>query len=96
MNQHVSEMLGKLKSDRLWAALGFVVLVLVNAKFHWIADEQIKQVMWVAISFVLGKSIRGTPIGDAIESVAGGLLKTTTKVETKVQSTGPRDPSDLP
>jgi len=74
----VSESLGasfraflpKLFSDRLLVALAFVLLVVVDAWWQLgISTEHMTEAMYVVISFILGKTLRGTGLGSLLEQV---------------------------
>ena len=57
----------KLKSDRLWALLLFLALLVGNAAFDMgLSDDQIREALYAVIAFILGKSVRGTIAGSAI------------------------------
>lgn len=85
----------KLKSDRLWAALGFVGLLVVNAMFDLgITENQMTDVLWVTITFIAGKSLRsttgGTVFGALLEGFAGRGLEAIEAVVPDVEA--PKDP----
>lgn len=91
----MKEVMAKFKSDRLWAALLFVTLLISNAAFNiGISDDQLKQVMWVTISFIAGKSIRGSMAGGVIDLLAPQAFAT---LEAVVPDVGKvKKPEDVP
>ena len=61
----------KLKSDRLWALLGFAALLVANAMFDLgLGPEEIKPIMWSVLAFILGKSVRSTTGGTLFAGMA--------------------------
>ncbi len=78
----IQEILQRLRSDRLWALLAFVALILVNSMFNLgldvpgAAEETSALAMagYSTIAFILGKSIRGTVGGSLFErGLEGGV-----------------------
>jgi len=69
----MSDVFGKLKSDRLWILAIYAVVVILNAVMPdtlEIPIEQMTELGYAVIAFILGKSIRGTVGGSMFE---GGL-----------------------
>jgi len=64
----------KLKSDRLWALIAYVALVVANAKLHLGIDEKtMTEICYVAGAFILGKSLRGTTTGSMLSALVPGV-----------------------
>lgn len=78
----IQEIKTKLISDRLWVLLLYVVLVFAN---QWLAlgvpDEQLTEVLWAVLAFILGKSLRGTGVGNILAGLIPGGLKAVQKIE---------------
>lgn len=69
--------LDKLNSDRLWVALGYFAVLVANAKLNLgLTDDLLVAASYVAVAFILGKSLRGTAAGKLLEGVIEGVNKT--------------------
>lgn len=97
----IKDALPKIFSDRLWALLAFLVLVLVNAIFDLGLehapvgqDSTIVVTMYAVVAFILGKSIRGTVGGSILKQGLDILLPAVEKVAPSVEASEPaRKPS---
>lgn len=66
----------KLKSDRMWALLLYVGLLVANAKFNLgVTEDQMTEVLYAVIAFIVGKSVRGTTAGSLVKAL-GPVLST--------------------
>lgn len=74
MIDHLKDILEKLKSDRLWAAVAFIGLVIANSRWHFMTEEQLQDTMWVTVTFIVGKSLRATGVGGIIDKLVPGLF----------------------
>lgn len=72
----MEDVTAKFKSDRLWALLGFLALLVSNAMFDiGLTEDQMTDALWATIAFIGGKSLRsttgGTIFDGAISMFAG-------------------------
>lgn len=70
----------KLNSDRLWALGAYIALLIANAQLGLgIAEEQMTQLCYAVIAFVLGKSIRGTSTEGLVQKLVPAAMKVAEK-----------------
>ena len=87
----MDDIIGKLKSDRLWALGAYVGLMVLNVKAGLgIPDEQMTELMWVVLGFIGSKGLRGTVGGNMLEAivpqVSGRLAEATLEAEPTEES----------
>lgn len=77
----------KVVSDRLWALLAFVGLVFANQLLGLgVTDEQITEVLYATLAFILGKSLRGTVGGKVLEGALVPGLSAVKKIKPVVDA----------
>lgn len=75
----------KFNSDRLWALAGYAAVLMANAYLALgIPEEQLTELLYAVIAFILGKSIRGTTGGSFVQALAPKLIEATARIEPKV------------
>ena len=92
----MDDMKKKLQSDRLWMAAAFLILVALNAQMAWglemvpegATSSPLALAAYVAIAFVLGKSVRGTVAGSFLEAMTSKAADDTSSEDTE---DGPAD-----
>ncbi len=72
----MQEVLQKLNSDRLWALVTYFAVVVANVKMGLgVPAEQMTELLYAVVTFVVGKSLRGTVGGSMIEALVPMLSK---------------------
>ena len=71
----IHELIAKVVSDRLWALVLYIALVLANASFQLqISEEQMTEIAYIVGGFIAGKTIRGTVVGTGVATALGAVL----------------------
>ena len=72
----------KLNSDRLWALVAYAALLVLNAKLQLgVPPEQMTELLYAVIAFVVGKSIRGTTAGSFVSALMPKLTEAAASIE---------------
>jgi len=72
----LQEALAKLVSDRLWAFLAFLALLIADSAYDLgLPEEHMTNAMYVTMALILGKSIRGTQGGSMLQGLVTQVMK---------------------